>query len=295
MFVFTGNPDCKILVEDWVRDMQYLLEAIELPTHLRFSTVVRHLGGEARKLVLNLPPHEQTPEKAFQELRAEYSDTRGSLDPLADFYERSQNSGETACSYAIALEAKLRAVEDKERGGKPFPDRDSKLTRQFMRGLTEEEVYVRIAPMTPRLLSFRELQAELRHLVREGKKFQPLNKTKKTFTQVHVTAEDGGNVRRERSKPVSELSELTEMVKKLAFNQEEQMTKLSTLELRIASPPLASPPTAQSPQGRASQSSSFTCYRCGKLGHLARVCPAVLTDPHPVVGHTPHPSQPLNA
>ena len=31
--VFTGIPDCKILVEDWVRDMQYLLETIELPPH----------------------------------------------------------------------------------------------------------------------------------------------------------------------------------------------------------------------------------------------------------------------
>lgn len=140
--VFTGNPDCKLLVEDWVRDMQYLLEAIELPPHLCFSTVVRHLGGEARKLVLNLPPHEQTPEKAFEELRAEYSDTRGSLDPLADFYERSQNSGESACSYAIALEAKLRVVEDQQRGGEPFPTRDGTLTRQFMRGLADEDVYM---------------------------------------------------------------------------------------------------------------------------------------------------------
>ncbi len=47
--VFTGNPDCRILVEDWIRDLLYLLEAIELPMHLRFSTVVRHLGGEGPK------------------------------------------------------------------------------------------------------------------------------------------------------------------------------------------------------------------------------------------------------
>lgn len=298
--VFTGNPDCKILVEDWVRDMQYLLEAIELPPHLRFSTVVRHLSSEARKLILNLPPYEQTPEKAFEELRAEYGDTRGSLDPLADFYERCQNSGESACSYAIALEAKLRAVEDKQRGGKPFPERDSKLTRQFMRGLTDEDVYMRIAPMTPRLLSFRELQAELRHLAREVKKFQPFNKAKKAFTQVHVTSEESGNVKRERTKPVSELSELTEMVKRLALSQEEQMAKLAHLELRIASPP----PTPFSVPGRANQNAGFTCFRCGRLGHTARVCRAVLPDTNlaavpqpnaPAEGRTSHPSQPLNA
>ena len=56
--VFTGNADSKILVEDWVCDMQYLLEAVELPMHLRLSTVVRHLSGEARKLVLNLHPND---------------------------------------------------------------------------------------------------------------------------------------------------------------------------------------------------------------------------------------------
>lgn len=47
--VFTGNADSRMLVDDWVRDMQYLLEAIELPAHLRFSTIVRYLSGEARK------------------------------------------------------------------------------------------------------------------------------------------------------------------------------------------------------------------------------------------------------
>ena len=109
--VFTGNADSKILVEDWVCDMQYLLEAVELPMHLRFSTVVRHLSGEARKLVLNLHPNDQTPEKSFREMKVEYGDSHSSIDPLADFYERSQRTGESPCSYAIALEAKLRAVE----------------------------------------------------------------------------------------------------------------------------------------------------------------------------------------
>ncbi|XP_072574574.1 uncharacterized protein [Paramormyrops kingsleyae] len=201
--VFTGNADSKMLVEDWIRDMQYLLEAIELPAHLRFSTVVRHLSGEARKLVLNLPPQEQTPEKAFEELKAEYSDTQGSLDPLADFYERSQKAGESACSYAIALEAILRAVEESQRGGRPFPDRDSKLTRQFLQGLTDEEVYARIAPMKPRLLSFRELKAELRNLARETRRVQFQHKAKKAYAQVHITPECAVNERAERTRSSS--------------------------------------------------------------------------------------------
>lgn len=91
-------------------------------------------------------PHDQTPEKAFEELKAEYGDAQGSLDPLADFYERCQRPGESPCSYAIALESTLRAVEESQRAGEPFPDRDSKLTQQFLRGLSDEEVYARIAP-----------------------------------------------------------------------------------------------------------------------------------------------------
>lgn len=287
--VFTGNADSKMLVEDWVRDMQYLLEAIELPFHLRFSTVVRHLGGEARKLILNLPPHDQTPEKAFEELRAEYGDTQGSLDPLADFYERGQRTGESACSYAIALEATLRAVEDSQRGGRLFPDRDCKLTRQFLRGLNDEEVYMRIAPMKPRLLSFRELQAELRNLTKETKKFQSLNKPKRTYTQVQVAPDGNSNVRTEKGKHASEWSELTALVKKLALCQEEQMAKLTHLESRIAAPSSAPPPRAWPPPGPTTQTPVVTCYRCGKQGHIARVCRAVFPDPHQTWASQPQP------
>lgn len=324
--IFTGHSDSKMLVEDWIRDMQYLLEAIELPMHLRFSTVVRHLGGEARRLVLNLPPHDQTPEKAFEELRAEYSDTHGSLDPLADFYERIQRPGESCCSYAIALEATLRAVEDSERGGRPFPDRDSKLTRQFLRGLGDEETYARISPMKPRLLSFRELQQELRDLAKETNKFQPQHKTKKAYAQVHGTPECGTNGKTEITKQNSELSELREIVKKLALSQEQQMAMLSHLESRISVPvgvqPAGSPtvppavshiipPAAPSQRFQSSprttvQGSSVTCYRCGKLGHIARVCRAALPDPSlslaqqpqtvtPAEGNTDPSAQHLNA
>lgn len=51
----------------------------------------------------------------------------------------------------------MRTLEEIQRGGKPFPDRDTKFTHQFLHGLNDE-VYMRILPMKPQLLSFRELQ-----------------------------------------------------------------------------------------------------------------------------------------
>lgn len=282
--VFSGGPDCRILIEDWIRDMQYLLDAGGMPANLSFATVVRHLSGEARRLVLNLPPNEQTTGRAFEELRAEYSDIQTSLDPLADFYERYQRPGESACSYAIALEASLRSVEEAQYGGQPFPDRDSKLTRQFVRGLSDEEVYHRIAPMKPRLLGFRELQAELRNLARETRKFQTQPRAKKTFTQAQFTTTSGNQTdekpRTEKgNRQNSDLTELTAMVKKLVSSQEDQMNRLTQLEARVGASPCTVRPQTQRSQGSSDTAvRGVVCYRCGKPGHIARLCRTMMTD-----------------
>lgn len=282
--VFSGGPDCRILIEDWIRDMQYLLDAGGMPENLSFATVVRHLSGEARRLVLNLPPNEQMAGRAFEELRAEYSDMQTSLDPLADFYERYQRPGESACSYAIALEATLRSVEDAQYGGQPFPDRDSKLTRQFMRGLSDEEVFHRIAPMKPRLLSFRELQAELRNLARETRKFQTQPKAKKTYALAQFTTvsgnQSGEKPRTEKgNRQNTDLTELTAMVKKLVSSQEDQLNRLTQLEAKVGASPQTVFPHTQRPQEVSDTAGrGVVCYRCGKPGHIARLCRTVMTD-----------------
>lgn len=282
--MFSGGPDCRILIEDWIRDMQYLLDAGGMPENLSFATVVRHLSGEARRLVLNLPPNEQTTGRAFEELRAEYSDMQTSLDPLADFYERYQRPGESACSYAIALEASLRSVEEAQYGGQPFPDRDSKLTRQFIRGLSDEEVYHRIAPMKPRLLCFRELQTELRNLARETRKFQTQPRAKKTYAQAQFTTTSGNQTdekpRTEKgNRQNTDLTELTAMVKKLVSSQEDQINRLTQLEARVGASPRTVLPQTQRSQGSSDTAvRGVVCYRCGKPGHIARLCRTMMTD-----------------
>ena len=58
------------------------------------------------------------------------------------------------------------------------------------------------------------------------------------------------------------------------------MAKLSRLESKIDAPPTVPTLRVQAPAGTANQKSSFACYRCGKQGHTARVCRAVLPDPN---------------
>lgn len=140
--------------------------------------------------------------------------------------------------------------------------------------------------MKPRLLSFRELQAELRNLSRESKKFSQ-TKPKKTLNQVHAAAFSETSQCNSKGTPItqsrhnSELSELTELVKRLALSQEEQMARLSRLETNVT---VSSPVTAQMPppflksKDNAHKSAGLVCYRCGKPGHVSRLCRTILPE-----------------
>lgn len=158
-------------------------------------------------------------------------------------------------------------MEEAQYGGQPFPDRDSKLTRQFIRGLSDEEVYHRIASMKPRLLSFRELQSELRNLARDTRKFQTQPRAKKTYTQAQFTTTSGNlsdeKLRTEKGKRQNtDLNELSVMVKKLVSSQEDQINRLTQLEARIGAtrwPVL--------PQTQRSQGSTETAVR-GVVCHI---------------------------
>ena len=135
--------------------------------------------------------------------------------------------------------------------------------------------------MKPRLLSFRELQIELRSLARETKRFNLQHKQKKALSQVQVVGgkiQSGPTDRADTGKHNSGLSELTALVKDIALNQEEQGRKLAQLESRLNTTPVPASPRSRPGTGNVSAGATFVCYRCGKPGHAARVCRAVLPD-----------------
>ena len=156
---------------------------------MQFSTVVRNRGGAARKFILNLPVEDQTPACAFEELPAQFGEMSTFGDPLADFYERMRHNKETPSIYAIELEATLCTIEERMNDSHPLPKRDSMLTQQFMRGVAEEKVTSRLAPMKPREMTLRELQIELLQIEQEHRTVAALHQTKTTATSHATTAQ----------------------------------------------------------------------------------------------------------
>ena len=275
--VFTGGPDCKVLIDDWIRDTQYLLNAGAMPPNLQFLTIVRNLSGEARKLVLNLPVPEQTAERAFEELRAEYGDLHCPLDPMAEFYSRMQLPNESACSYAIALEAVLRSIEERKHGGQQLPDRDYRLTHQFMRGLHDEGIYNRLDPMQPWRMTYKDLRDQLRRMAHEKQRTKTdVGRMKKASTQPVVLQECDvikSNKSTKQSVAQSDLTELTELVKQIAKSQEAQANRVSGLEEKLVN--LTSTDRANRKDNSAQSSRNkgpIKCFKCGQEGHVSSGC-----------------------
>ena len=259
--VFNGR-ESKISIEDWVRDIDYMFIASRTPTSLQYSTIVRNLGGEARRLVLNLSPEEQTAAHSFQELRAEYGDTP-TEDPFAAFYERVQRGGESAQSYAISLQAIFERIRlDFPRAVTEMQE-DSVLCTQFMRGLREEDMRQRLAPMRPRLMTFRNLREEVRRIARErhGKARRPA-----AAYAHHTTPNSHSN---ETDGRLDQISKNTEDVLRLVSGIRDQQVqtdeRVAALEKRMSA--------LEAPGSSGSVRPPSECWECGQKGHWKRDCP----------------------
>ena len=187
---FSGTSSTKhgVRVEDWARDMRYLLD-VKGPQsdRVQFQEVVRHTKGDARDVVLNLESRGvATAEEAITELLDEFGEGSAAATPIAAFFSRRQRTGETATDYAIALETLLRHVNDiNRRQGRPISigeDRDLLLTTQYMAGLNDDAVRRRLAPMQPRSMKFKTLRKEL-HIISE--EFDLVQQSRQKYYSIH--------------------------------------------------------------------------------------------------------------
>ncbi|XP_071505861.1 uncharacterized protein [Diadema antillarum] len=257
--IFSGRQS-KMGIDDWIRDLEYFFSSSRTPPSLQFSTIVRNLSGEAHRLVLNLAYEEQTPKAAFNELRAEYGDAPTD-DPFAAFYEQMQRTGESAQSYTIALQSLFTRIADDY----PQGQGECFLVNQFMRGLRDEELRLRLAPMRPRTMSFWGLREEVRRFMwgRQGKTRRPAG----SFAHAAATPDHTEDTRA-RLLQISKSSEDTlSLLKEVVATQRRTTERVAALEGRLEALELAS----SSPKGSVGQCQE--CWECGQTGHWRRNCP----------------------
>ena len=309
-------------VEDWARDMMYLLEAKgPQPDHMQFREVVRHTRGKARDAVLNLERRGgATAKMAIAELVEEFGEGVATITPIATFFARRQRPEESPTDYAIALEALLRRMEDMEQrqGRQVFlgEDRDQLLTSQFMTGLHDCEVRQRLAPMRPRTMSFKMLRQELRIFSEESSLRIDRRRQQRIFVQQQGTStEPAGRpaaadtaAPTTSAKPTSnsmtaddKLSELTTLVRRQLAALNDVMHGQQYLGQRVQQiegylgqgprpnqpqiPPQESPRDQLRREGR--------CFVCRECGHIARQCPRRQPQ-RPQAASDQMPASPLN-
>ena len=143
-----------------------------------------------------------------------------------------------------------------------------------MRGLRDEEVRTRLAPMRPRLMSFRSLKDELRHIARERATRRQSRRGPQLQHQ-QVRAESTAP-----SKPNPAMTEVLTLLHGIKASQEQQTSKMAVLERRIDALEIRAQPPRQPPPMPRQQLTARppTCWKCGQEGHVSRNCPTLMSQ-----------------
>lgn len=282
--MFGGNPASGIDVDDWIREMQQTLDADELPAALGFATVLHHLEGRAKMLVLELPLRDQSPAGAFGKLRAEYATSRRSLDPAIGFLQSFEQTNEFKATYSVA--AVLRSFKAKAGRRSTSAHKDLKVKPQV--SAHEKNIHQKPPDRNPKLVMFREQGTRLCKdefgKPQEGCDPAPsVQVGEKCLGDASELAGAGSSFEQDPA-----LLELTTLVKQLALHQKDQMERLQRMEkFQDSASPEAKPTadkTSGSDKGEAKLKTnldskttrsqncerSCTCYVCGQEGHKVK-------------------------
>lgn len=168
-----AGKDSRISVNDWIRDVDYLVRTscLEHDNKGALDLIERYVTGQAAKVFRA----EVNKGKAYDEVLKRMQVMFGGIeyrgrDPLQLFYCRAQRENETPLEYAIELSELLGIAEREGNNGEIYDSRDKMLRDVLMGGLRDERVIMQMRPLVAIDLSFEEIPDELLKLDFDGKR-----------------------------------------------------------------------------------------------------------------------------
>ena len=258
--LFSGEHKVKpgeISFDSWKYEVSCLLREKTYPTASIAPAVRRSLRGEAGEIARFLGP-QATIEEIMTKLEQVYGTVESGAVLLQQVYLCKQEPNESASTFGLRLQ--LLAFKCRERGGISSDDIDKTLKTIFWHGLCDENMRNALRHKYAAMKSFDEVIKNVRiteqetrecraHIAEGGTKDKPPLKP----AQAHQQAPAPMVV------PQSGIAQGGDISAALVAIMErlERLEQGGRTNGKKADPP---------------KKGSFTCYRCGKVGHIARGC-----------------------
>jgi len=283
---FSGK-DSRISVNDWVRDVDYLVRTSRLEHDSRgaLDLVERYVTGQAAKVFRGEVNKGKEYDEVLKRMQVMFGgiEYRG-RDPLQVFYCRSQRETETPSEYAIELSELLGIAEKEGNNGRKYPARDKMLRDVLMGGLREDRVVLQLRPLVAMEISFEQIQDELLKLEYDRKQHGFDKKSDTPLQKVTSSPQPsvGGRAHRPPMvedpvlKAIREMRiEFKEDLSKIQAQFETQAKEIRDLREKAvgqAPKPIPWQPRRDSPWDRR------VCHTCGKTGHISYQCYGVASE-----------------
>jgi hypothetical protein len=233
-------------VEQFADEADRVLASYALQGQVAVEVLLRHLEGQARAEILNLPAaRRNTPALVLQHLRANFADTRPLSALLTAFHGRVQRQGESlmAFSHALAnLAASIRAKDPNAVGANTVRDRFSEGVADLaLRRCLQEQLET--VPAT----TLEELRRKATRWAREEEAAVVVQQ------QHQASSQEMGAMRDQMSAMMESMTAMNAAMKMLLQERAEPNRRLT-------------------PEQRA-QMKRGECFACGRRGHRAAQCP----------------------
>ncbi|XP_041850700.1 uncharacterized protein LOC121645957 [Melanotaenia boesemani] len=263
---FSGKLDStdSLTLDEWIDQMRSFVQTRGRTEREQAQMVFDHLEGAARTEIKFLPPdHRENVQKIFDALTEVYGCHHSRILLQRKFFNRKQYEGESLVEYSHSLMDLMEQImkTDNQAASKASKD----LRDQFCEGVRNPALRMRLKDLVNANSQWtvREVRAEATRWMAQQES-QPFGRrydqSPSVSNEMQASCETMGS-------SFSEYAELTSLLKA-------QQTQLELVIKALTSNSLSTP-SIRATRPRRTVDGQPVCFRCEKVGHIARFCPAV--------------------